>query len=354
MKSYKPKHAAGQSSEGGPPARLTGRFRELAVGTVVAAAIAGSVVALAAPGDNSATGAPAPTATVAVSVPTPLPTATPLPAPTPVPAPILDPECADVVPDPFPLPTTGTATEVLADDFGTAPLGPLAVDYLEGPWHAPEWTNGVDNGRVAVVDDADGNRALSVTYPADSFGAGRSGAQWPSPLPTADAMHLTYRVRFADDFDFVLGGKLPGLAGGEANTGGEKPNGNDGWSARLMWRENGCAEFYVYHPDQPRTFGDDLRWPVRFEPGVWHQVDEIVVMNTAGEYDGVILGWLDGRLMFERRDLRFRQVDAFAIDLLYFSTFFGGGDSTWAPASDQSIEFDDFLVRLVDPSAANR
>src|SRR3546814_13585034 len=48
---------------------------------------------------------------------------------------------------------------------------------------------------------------------------------------------LHYRVRFPEDFDFNKGGKLPGLYAGEAPSGGEKVSGEDGWSIRLMWRE---------------------------------------------------------------------------------------------------------------------
>ena len=62
------------------------------------------------------------------------------------------------------------------------------------------------------------------------------GAQWRLELgDDYDELYLTYRVRFADEFNFVKGGKLPGLVGGEANTGGRVPTGRDGWSARMMW-----------------------------------------------------------------------------------------------------------------------
>jgi len=34
----------------------------------------------------------------------------------------------------------------------------------------------------------------------------------------------------------------------------------------------------------------------------------------------------------------------FSIDALYFSTFFGGGDASWAPTAEQRIDFDDFVI----------
>jgi hypothetical protein len=52
-------------------------------------------------------------------------------------------------------------------------------------------------------------------------------------------MRLSYYVRFSENFDFVKGGKLPGLFGGVGNSGGEIPDGTDGFSTRFMWRRNG-------------------------------------------------------------------------------------------------------------------
>ena len=66
-----------------------------------------------------------------------------------------------------------------------------------------------------------------------------------------DDLYCSYYVRFAPGFDYVKGGELPGLAGGAANTGGNKPTGRDGWSARMMWRTGGEVVQYVYHVDQP-------------------------------------------------------------------------------------------------------
>lgn len=60
--------------------------------------------------------------------------------------------------------------------------------------------------------------------------------------------------------------------------------------------------------------------------------------------DGVLQTWFDGEQVVDLDDLRFRDVDSFAIDRFYISTFFGGGDATWAPTKDEYITFDDFIV----------
>jgi hypothetical protein len=57
-------------------------------------------------------------------------------------------------------------------------------------------------------------------------------------------------VLFPGNFDFRLGGKLPGMHGGNLMCSGSKmlPNGTNCFSTRLMWRENGAGEVYFYLP----------------------------------------------------------------------------------------------------------
>jgi hypothetical protein len=105
-------------------------------------------------------------------------------------------------------------------------------------------------------------------------------AELPDPV---DALELTYQVRFPEGFDFVKGGKLPGLYGGTMHSGGDIPNGTNGFSTHYMWRTGEEGEVYAYLP-------------------------------TSEEHGG----------------LQFRTTDELQIEGLFFSTFFGGGDESWA------------------------
>lgn len=245
-------------------------------------------------------------------------------------------------------PGTSLSSSEFEVDFDSSSTGLYTAADLIDEWNDPPWSNGVDEGRVSVVENDQADKVLRVLYPDGEYGAGGSGTQWQRTTRPMEAAYVRYSVRFVDDFDFARGGKLPGLAGGEANTGGRMPTGTDGWSARMMWREEGCAVFYLYHPDQPGEFGEDIDWGVPFEPDRWHAVEHLIAMNEPGQNDGVMLGWFDGQLVSDRRDIRFRDVDALAIDVLYFSTFFGGNSGSWAPDGDQFIEFDQFAVAEVD------
>ena len=217
--------------------------------------------------------------------------------------------------------------------------------------------DGVAGGRTTIVRDEDKNRGkvLRVLYPAGTFGPKESGAQWLLKLGKPfEELYCSYWVKFPYGFEFVKGGKLPGLAGGQANTGGQKPNGEDGWSARVMWQRDGKIRQYVYHVGQKDSlFGDGRPWQEEggknclFIPGQWHHLETYVKMNFPIRNNGIIACWLDGRLVMDEEDFRFRDVPTLGIDAFYFSSFFGGGDESWAAAKREYLYFDDFVISLV-------
>ena len=88
---------------------------------------------------------------------------------------------------------------------------------------------------------------LQVTYPKGGAGSQASGTQfyssWNSTGDLFKTMLLTYEVAFDLTFDWVKGGKLPGLRGGPDNTcdGGSASDGTC-FSTRVMWRALGAGE----------------------------------------------------------------------------------------------------------------
>lgn len=102
----------------------------------------------------------------------------------------------------------------------------------------------------AVTGTSSSGPVLQVTYPSGSFSHGTGGAQLFSLWNTTDrsqfdSMLLSYEVAFDSDFDWVKGGKLPGLRGGpdpDGCSGGNASTGSNCFSSRLMWRTNGKGE----------------------------------------------------------------------------------------------------------------
>lgn len=69
-----------------------------------------------------------------------------------------------------------------------------------------------------------------------------------------------------------------------------------------------------------------------------------VSMNTPGKRDGALRVWIDDKPVVERIEMEWRTVDTFGVDGLYFETFHGGGDLSWAPTKPCWVEFKDIRV----------
>lgn len=248
---------------------------------------------------------------------------------------------------------------VYQQDFNISDFGLYQGDQLNNEWQSPQWHLGFDQGRVTIVDTGGSHgNAMQVTYPAGGYGAAGASAflsdvQFGMQLPkTYEELYIAYDIRFAQGFDFVRGGKLPGLCGSDVNlapntgcnTGGGYPSGYDGWSARGMWREDGILENYVYHASQRNFYGNDEFWNVSATPGVWHRVQHRVVLNTPGLKNGILEAWFDGTKVLSLQNLEYRKTNTIGINLFYFSTFFGGNDASWAPSTDQIMNFDNFVL----------
>src|SRR5262249_41351972 len=67
-------------------------------------------------------------------------------------------------------------------------------------------------------------------------------------------------------------------------------------------------------------------------------------LNTPGKLDGVVRVWLDGEPVYANDRLLIRTVPSLQIEGIFFSTFFGGGDASWAPDADTYADFAAFAT----------
>jgi len=159
-----------------------------------------------------------------------------------------------------------------------------------------------------------------------------------------------YYVYFPTDFEVVRnGGKLPGPAGtyGRAGWGGRPADGTNGWSARGQFHPSGNPQYpiqlgyYAYHADTESRFGEVLKWDKeqrgQLALGRWYHLTERIELNTPGQNDGVLRGWVDGKLAYERTDMRFRDTPDLRIEEFWFNVYYGG---TKPSPRDNPVYFD--------------
>ncbi|OSD02074.1 polysaccharide lyase family 14 protein [Trametes coccinea BRFM310] len=172
---------------------------------------------------------------------------------------------------------------------------------------------------------------LQLFYPANSINPAQEpqgGADFyaaPLDLRAARNVSLAYSVFFPADFDWVQAGKLPGVYGGhEGCSGGD--DALECFSTRLMWRENGQGELYLYAPKDKQTtalcetpplsvcdadYGLSIgRGAFVFTPGDWTHVRQTVALNTPGQQDGAFALDVNGVRVIERSDVYYRGAPA--------------------------------------------
>jgi hypothetical protein len=264
-------------------------------------------------------------------------------------------------PSPTPPATVPDGRTVLATDFERAAAG---TAYGKGQWAADGWTAEWELGmsgraRVDAAAAHSGSRALRVDYPAGRIGPEESGAQAPFTLAPQRGYYVSQWVRFGPGFSFGttnFAGKVGlGLAGGDSCSGGQACDGTNGFSSRLIWGRDGTASIYYYSMDHESQYGDaadiGLTWP----QDRWVNVVQRLTVNTVSggtaNPDGAIEVWVDGARTAHLTGLRFVS-NGDRVDSAYFSSFAGGGDTTFAPRADSHILYDDLEVSTGWPATA--
>ncbi|EIW60968.1 uncharacterized protein TRAVEDRAFT_91869, partial [Trametes versicolor FP-101664 SS1] len=228
------------------------------------------------------------------------------------------------------------------------------------------------------VNAPDGELSMKAHYPAGSFtfsNTPQGGISFYAPGPasvdltTAKEATFGYSVYFPSGFQFVKGGKLPGLYGGDSDSeavscsGGRRDDGC--FSARLMWRTNGAGELYTYLPPDydanqavcdipPFSTCNDVygasvgRGSFTWKTGGRTTISQRVRLNDAGQENGELELFANGKSVVNVGGLVLRNSSAGRIRGIQMQTFFGGSDSSWASPVDQDVYFSDFSVAITE------
>ncbi|KAL2914616.1 hypothetical protein HK105_205754 [Polyrhizophydium stewartii] len=240
---------------------------------------------------------------------------------------------------------------------------------------------GLNIGNFAIVKDpaGGGGYVWRAFYPKGSYRPKATDAPvggvglYASPidLSHANTVKFEYDIYFPVGFEFVKGGKLPGLYGGrEECTGGAIAL--DCFSARFMFRELGAGEIYIYvdkYSQDPQlcdmssplvpgtvcdgTYGYSLgRGSWKFPTGRWMHISQTLTLNSFAPdgsplMDGSAIVKADGvtvvsadRIVWRTFDVRFKGID--------FETFFGGSTNDWATPKDQYSYYRKMVLTIIE------
>lgn len=196
------------------------------------------------------------------------------------------------------------------------------------------------------------SKCLEVSYVGNEQGTKRIVRELLLPKPLTEAT-LNFSVKFEKGFQFVKGGKLHGFGPLETITGGN-PIVPKGWSARMMFKENGTVQPYIYHQGMKGKFGEGQKTSKPyFTTDQYHTVSMYMKINQpASANNGVFELWIDGTRTSIMKNMKFRseEGDGTLITSMLFSTFLGGNDPTWAPKDQngnyviQKAWFDDISI----------
>ncbi|KEI41007.1 polysaccharide lyase family 14 protein [Mixia osmundae IAM 14324] len=187
------------------------------------------------------------------------------------------------------------------------------VKIQKGNPPASQWSS----AGKASDDYVNKNNSLKALYPKGTWSPGNKPVGGfgfnaiPMPISGSNNVSLAYSVFFPKDFDFVLGGKLPGLYGGHtACSGGVAAE--DCFSTRLMFRKNGMGELYLYAARDkqvealctlpPLSWCDAVygmsigRGSWTFKTGEWTNIRQDIWLNTPGKANGGFNIWVNDEL----------------------------------------------------------
>lgn len=250
-----------------------------------------------------------------------------------------------------------TSGSVRAAPLGATPLEPGLVgrsdiiffeSFEDAAWHS-HWKLSSAPQNTSLSSTGFKGQGLRVAVPKDQHYGTSFGFDFVKQgLAEPEKLYFRYYLRFGSSWDGTSGGKLPGFGGtyGVAGWGGKPAHGDDGWSARMTFKAAGAAQtdigYYVYHADMTGTYGNSWFWtqgPLKNDQ--WYCIEGYVQLDDPAASNGILRGWVDGQLAYEKTDLNFRTVSSLKVERFWFDIYYGG---TWTAPQDMDLFFDNVVV----------
>ena len=161
----------------------------------------------------------------------------------------------------------------------------------------------------------------------------------PRSLKDQSTACLSYQILLPSDFDFNLGGALPGLLG-------QADQSNDRFLVRLAWHQGGSISATNFVTLDGKKFkqhadGDGATIP----RGRWVQLDQEVVLNAPDQENGILRVWIDGALAIDRADFAYRVKSSVALAGVAADIYYSGEDISARSPADTKVMLTPFEIR---------
>jgi hypothetical protein len=264
-------------------------------------------------------------------------------------------------------PPRGLAADYRADIGLEKHADVMLVERMQGGRLGSAWTQAelvrsrvVATGAEPTAAPPQTRSSLQVTVPrGENLGLDLRYDFKPRHKSEPDEVFMRYYLRVGREWVVSPdSGKLPGFGGtyNRAAWGGRAWDGHQGWSARGGFLRPAAGDHparnrlplgsYVYHSGSNPPYGEVMAWAggggaAFIEAGRWYCIEQHVRLNTPGRADGVLRAWVDGRPVFERRDLRLRDTPALHVENAWMNVYLGGS----APApEDMALQIDHIVI----------
>lgn len=179
-------------------------------------------------------------------------------------------------------------------------------------------------------------------------------------IPDGTEYELSFKVRFATNFDWSRGGKVGfGFHIGNGYTGCNKADNGLGGTARLMWYNATGSKTnyvttgsyfrpYVYYKDMPEDCGNSFgKQSKQINTDTWYTVKIKVKSNTGSNTDGLVSYEIDGVNLLNQVLRWTTNADYRKVKYITFHTFRGGSQEYWQATTDGYIYYDDLVFKRI-------
>ncbi len=236
------------------------------------------------------------------------------------------------------------------------------TDFESNNWRS-DWGHKEDGRSITVTEDPKNKfapfsgKALRIEISEGKHYGTSFSFKFKQQLgEEPESIYFRYYLRFGDTWSSEGSGKLPGIAGtyDRAGWGGRRADGKNGWSARGLFlkQQNGKTPigYYPYHADMGK-WGAHWSWKEQergyLENNRWYCVEQYIQLNTPGTNggpglnNGIMRGWIDGQLAFEKSDIRMRDINSLKIEKVWIDVYYGG---SWTPKHNMYIYMDNMVI----------